>query len=797
MIKNNSQKKNYLHQVVLAAMLSGFGAYASAAELTLSSGSVALSSGGATQTATVDANGLASKVTDIAAANYGIPNIGFAMVPTGLTNGVYTFKLGVAFDDDNTDSRVEVYIPSLVLTVSDSGAKTNGTLDPSTKIRVLARQGSTVIDTQLNIPATSPIKVVANYFSFDMGTVLGAVAADHASIQAILNTIKVARNFTYTIALQESTAGAIRVGVNGGSFTAFPRIQTSCVANTASQSGSVFKLQSNALAANFTAAYAIQGQYSVTGATGSAGAAPTAFTEDCAVASGGGTTTTPPVVEDTTTQNNTNETVAGGLTGTTVSPEVVTQVNDAITSGATLAENTASGISNNTVTTTAALTALTSVNASLENAGTAAQKNAAVDTQKAASTMESIATTLQALNTSRVLTDAEKTQIDTLASSTIDNAANLVGANTSTADILAIVTASANILAQAATATNSLVSEQVVTKVTALAAKAVASVLKNLPTSATTGVDLTSPAAVKNLMLSNPSVLAVALAASASLPSGASITVAGVSLTREELIARALGNGGSSAPLTGGLNFQAATSGGFTVITDAATGNMTLSNSTEKYVAASPVSRLVPSTVPEGISYLPNGTAVLVGSGVATELAPTAFNKTGFTSAVTDAGFQVSYRNNGTISIALGNNERFSGAFGFDNLGNASSCGAVSVTSPTGNPVAADYAFVVKCANGPSQRVTPIADNVKFYATIANAGLNVSTDRNTGIITINTVGKFKPSFFVTPLTAADSTYLTANKNSDGIAFRATNANGDGKMDYEIISADGKQLMYGL
>lgn len=130
-------------------------------------------------------------------------------------------------------------------------------------------------------------------------------------------------------------------------------------------------------------------------------------------------------------------------------------------------------------------------------------------------------------------------------------------------------------------------------------------------------------------------------------------------------------------------------------------------------------------------------------------------------------------------------------------MGNASSCGAVSVTSPTSNPVAADYAFVVKCANGPSQRVTPIADNVKFYATIANAGLNVSTDRNTGIITINTVGKFKPSFFVTPLTAADSTYLTANKNSDGIAFRATNANGDGKMDYEIISADGKQLMYGL
>ena len=104
---------------------------------------------------------------------------------------------------------------------------------------------------------------------------------------------------------------------------------------------------------------------------------------------------------------------------------------------------------------------------------------------------------------------------------------------------------------------------------------------------------------------------------------------------------------------------------------------------------------------------------------------------------------------------------------------------------------------MVNCADGAKQRITPFTNASGFYTTLANAGMNASTDRNTGIVTIANIGNFKPSFFVTALSSNDAAYYEATKNIDGIAFRATDANADGKTDYEIISAKGVQLMYGL
>ena len=470
-----------------------------------------------------------------------------------------------------------------------------------------------------------------------------------------------------------------------------------------------------------------------------------------------------------------------------------------------MASNTAEQINNATTLTpeaaTTALTTLTTVSKSIELAGTATQKNAAIDTSKAATTITNVASTLEAINTKSTtggvstLTPEQKTQVNTLVTNVVKDAANLIATGASSTNILSVVNASIKVIAQGAKASGE-VTATVVAQVKTLTEKAVSGVIKNLSATALAGADTSTPAGLKILMQNNPSVLQVALAASANLPAGTSVNIGGSSLTVEEILALNLAGGaGGTTGLQGGFNFQAATTG-FTVTTDSTTGNMTLSNGTEKYVAANPVSRLVPDSVPEGISYLANGTAVLVGNGVATELSPTAFDQTAFSNAVTSAGFQVTYRSNGSISIALAGNERFSGAFAYDNLGTATSCGAVSVTAPTGNPAAADYAFTVKCADGVTQRVTPIADNASFYATLANADLNASTNRNTGVITIKTVGSFKPSFFVTPLSLTDTTYYNANKNADGIAFRASDKNGDGKTDYEVLSADGVQVLYG-
>lgn len=800
MTTKTSHKKKYLNQVVLAVILSGLGIAANAAELTIDNGEVTLGA----KSSTVASTGLATQVTGVPNTNKGIPSFTFDMTPSNLTDGTFKFKLGVTFDDDNSNSRIEVYIPSLDLTVSNSGARVDGVLDNTQKIRVLARDddGSINVNVLLNIPADSPITVSNNAFSFDMGKILTAITNDHASIKAILDGIgNIPRHYTYTIAMQETTAGAIRLGV-GDTFAAFPRIQSSCAANTSSQSNAVFTLGSNALASDLTLAYAIRGQYSVTGASGSAGSAPTAFTEDCAVVTPT-PTPEPEVTEEAVTETNTE--IENELAGETVSTETVDKLNTAADTAATLASNTAEQINNAATLTpeaaTTALTTLTTVSKSIELAGTATQKNAAIDTSKAASTITNVASTLEAINTksttggTSTLTEAQKTQVNTLVTNVVKDAANLIATGASSTNILTVVNASIKVIAQGAKA-NGEVTATVVAQVKTLTEKAVSGVIKNLSATALAGADTSTPAGLKALMVANPSVLEVALAASANLPTGTSVNIGGVSLTVEEILALNLAGGaGAGEGLQGGFNFQAATTG-FTVTTDSTTGNMTLSNGTEKYVAASPVSRLVPDSVPEGISYRPNGSAVLVGNGVATDLAPTAFDQTAFSSAVTSAGFQVTYRSNGTINIALGGNERFSGAFAYDNLGSATSCGAVSVTAPTGNPAAPDYAFMVKCADGVTQRVTPIPDNTSFYATLANADLNASTNRNTGVITIKTVGSFKPSFFVTPLSLTDTTYYNAIKNADGIAFRASDKNGDGKTDYEVLSADGVQILYG-
>jgi len=77
------------------------------------------------------------------------------------------------------------------------------------------------------------------------------------------------------------------------------------------------------------------------------------------------------------------------------------------------------------------------------------------------------------------------------------------------------------------------------------------------------------------------------------------------------------------------------------------------------------------------------------------------------------------------------------------------------------------------------------------------AGLTVATNRSSGFITINGVGVLKPSFFVSPRTAAEVTFYDANKDSFGLAYQAMDVNADGKMDYKVISATGTQLFYGV
>jgi hypothetical protein len=154
---------------------------------------------------------------------------------------------------------------------------------------------------------------------------------------------------------------------------------------------------------------------------------------------------------------------------------------------------------------------------------------------------------------------------------------------------------------------------------------------------------------------------------------------------------------------------------------------------------------------------------------------------------------------NGSIIIQISSGERFSGTFAYDNLtgANLSACGDLSFTEPRGALNSGSYAFGVRCANGIVQRVVPFIESATFLNSVRAFGLTPGIDRNTGFVTIPTVGVLKPDFFVLPLSTSDLAFHTANKDAFGNAVQYLDINRDGKLDLLLITATGTQRLYGV
>jgi hypothetical protein len=232
---------------------------------------------------------------------------------------------------------------------------------------------------------------------------------------------------------------------------------------------------------------------------------------------------------------------------------------------------------------------------------------------------------------------------------------------------------------------------------------------------------------------------------------------------------------------------------------DPITSLVTISLPGETYSGTAAGVRAVPSTLPSGVRFNADGSGIIVNSGLAIEFAPAPSDLVKFVNAVERAGFPFLMRPNGAITLQVGNGELFSGAFAYDNLTgiDLAACGALSFIEPRGALNNAGYAFSVRCANGASQRMVPFIESTTFVNSVRAFGLTPSTDRNTGFVTIPTVGVFKPNFFVLPLTAADQAFHAANKDALGNAVQYLDANGDGKLDVRLITATGSQLLFGV
>lgn len=184
------------------------------------------------------------------------------------------------------------------------------------------------------------------------------------------------------------------------------------------------------------------------------------------------------------------------------------------------------------------------------------------------------------------------------------------------------------------------------------------------------------------------------------------------------------------------------------------------------------------------------------------ELAPVPVDTLSFSLAVLQAGFSgLSFNgDDAAYRIDFGGGQRFAGVFAFDNLTGQPldfNCGGITIAEPTIEPTAAEYSFGVNCANGVQQRLLPHMDNTNFFASLTAAQIPYQVDRSTGIITSEGNGRFKPSFFISPLTAAETSFHAANKDANGVAFQAMDVNGDGRIDFKVIAPNGTQVLYGV
>ena len=204
---------------------------------------------------------------------------------------------------------------------------------------------------------------------------------------------------------------------------------------------------------------------------------------------------------------------------------------------------------------------------------------------------------------------------------------------------------------------------------------------------------------------------------------------------------------------------------------------------------------LVPESIPEGLTILPDGSALSVSGGIASTLLPAPQDPVAFASALGSIG-DVSFDDDGSIAITS-SSFNFSGTFAFDAVGaSGSSSGGASIAAPTGSPADPSYTYTVNYPDGTSQNILPYVSDDDFFDSLGGQGLNVSTNRSNGVLAVGE-SNYKPDYFVTPLSSTDQSFLNANQDSTGTAYRAVDVNGDGVTDYEVISASGVQVVYGV
>jgi len=738
---------------------------------TVANDTVTVDDGTFTVDAVISSTGLVSTVNDIpnpvAGDALNIPAFTFDLDGGGtLAAGVYTFTAGFTVDDDTSQRRVEISIPGITATVTATDI--TGSLGVTTGARGLARNGDGSINVDLNgAPAASSVTFglssLTTGFSLtiDAGPQLDAFVGSNQILAGVIDNIntQVSGHYTYALFLKQ-TGGPenLTFATSGG---ALPRIQTSCALDTNSQTTSQFLLGNSSLASTFDMAYGLQGQFNFDGASSSPGPAPSAFTETCVAAvSGGGTTPTPnPDVAEAEESLAAADEAIENLGDEPSAADVTAAVTDLTDAAADILALQEDGNANDEL----GLGYITSAATATVPVSTLAGEDLEVAAEDMSTLLTTIGQITQGLGT---LSDSERAVLNTDTVSSIDATTTLVATSEEPLSIEAVKTlfeAVTEVLTGSLSANNGMLETTNKAALVALAT-AIDTRVEFSPATAKTATGESGVLLTKEVTDANPSIDAAYSAL-------------------EYLIL--------SFP---NLDFAALTTGTSTTTSDFA--NIAAG---VDYAADVVGLAVVSSSVAEGLFELSNGNINVVGDNLSMTLSPASFDIAAFTDGITGANAELTLLPNGVLSITDGVIV-VAATFGFENAEDAdpSNSGTATFGGPTGADESdANYFFTVNYPNGATQVLQPLVSDNAFYGSVEGYGYSLSTDRATGIITIDGVGSFRPSYVVRPQTLFESGTHNQNKDASGVSYALTDANSDGVDDVLVFTDTSVQLVYGM
>jgi len=744
-----------LNITTFIVLVAAYSTVTSAQNLGVSGNSVTISVPGTSfsQVATLDNLGAVSSVTGVpTTGTLTTPSFSFTLEETGAAGTSGTYAVGIVLDEQGSSRRLEVFIPGVVLTFDGSGNLTGTLSNPTVNIYGRDTLGATSV--LVPVPSGGSVNFNGSTLSFSAASQIALIQAQGGILADITTSINnTGLTYDYTVILK-NTAGQLYSFTHdvNGTPTAFPA------------SGAAEFV----IAGSAADAATLNGGQKLTGTVTFAAAAPPP----------GGGAPAPTECDDGFTlvddeclapseqaEENLDDANAAvtALDADSTPEEITAAVEDLTDTGGEIADLLGDDNADNEL-------GLAFIN--VARTGTARVALFGGDATLVISDLSSLLITIGRVAENLNPASLSAQQLTTLNSDTvdtIDSVTDLVAASGSLSEAAqeSLTNSAESLLAGSVSANSGTLNTQNRTALVTL-------------------VDVLEPSFKPRLAV--PAQIYTPLAGEL----GATLeaievepdpvtNVIDFTLTR----VLSISPGDISAP---NADFSA-------IILDANAANTSFTNieSGVDFVADIASMAIVASSVAEGVFELPNGNILVVGDNISMTLSPASFDIDAFTDGVTAANAEIILLPNGGLSISDGVIVAVA-TFGAD----AGNSGSATFGGPTGADESdANYFFTVNYGNGVTQTLQPLINDDAFYDSVQGFGYAVSTDRASGIITIDSIGDFRPAYVVRPITFAEGFNHNLNKDASGVSYAVTDANSDGVMDAVVFTDSSVQIVFGM